>query len=62
MVLATQHWGLDWEGLADSAKIAFEGEGADVCLLGWVGNEGMLELGNMPEEDTEKATSKKVGR
>ena len=45
--------GVDWKGLADSGKIVFKGEGADVGLLGWVGN--------VPEEvpiDTEKVTSK----
>ena len=42
-------------------KIVFKGEGADVGLLGWVGNKGVLERGNVPEEvpmDTEKVTSK----
>ena len=28
--------GVDWEGLADSGKIVFKGEGADVGLLDWV--------------------------
>ena len=40
--------GVDWEGLADSGKIVFEGEGADVGLLGWVGKKGIPELGNVP--------------
>ena len=35
--------GVDWKGLADSGKIVFKGEGADVGLLGWVGNKGVLE-------------------
>ena len=42
-------------------KIVFNGEGADVGLLGWVGKKGVLELGNVPEEvsmDTGKVTSK----
>ena len=46
--------------MADSGKIVFKGEGADVGLLGWVGNKGVLEWGNVPEEvsrDTEKVTS-----
>ena len=50
--------GVDWKGLADSGKIFFKGEGADVGL---VGNKGVLEWGNVPEEvpmDTEKVTSK----
>ena len=42
--------GVDWKGLADSGKIVFMGEGADVGLLGWVGNKGVLEWGNVPEE------------
>ena len=49
--------GVDWKGFADSGKIVFKGEGADV---GWVGNKGVLEWGNVPEEvprDTEKVTS-----
>ena len=53
--------GVDWKGLADSGKIVFKGEVADVGLLGWVGNKGVLEWGNVPEEvpmDTEKVTSK----
>ena len=53
--------GVDWEGLANSGKIVFKGQGADVGLLGWVGNKGVLEWGNVPEEmpmDTEKVTSK----
>ena len=29
--------GVDWEGLANSGKMVFKGEGADVGLLGWVG-------------------------
>ena len=44
--------------MADSGKIVFKGDGADV---GWVGNKGVLEWGNVPEEvpmDTEKVTSK----
>ena len=56
--------GVDWESLADSGKIVFEGEGADVVLLGLVGNKAILELGNVPEEvpmDTEKVTSNKSG-
>ena len=40
-------WGVDWKGLADSGKIVFKGEGADVGL---VGNKGVLEWGNVPEE------------
>ena len=50
--------GVDWKGLGDSGKIVFKGEGADV---GWVGNKGVLEWGNVPEEvpmDTEKVASK----
>ena len=53
--------GVDWKGLADSGKIVFKGDGADVGLLGWVGNKGVLEWENVPEEvpmDTEKVTSK----
>ena len=53
--------GVDWKGLADSGKIVFKGDGADVGLLGWVGNEGVLEWGSVPEEvpmDPEKVTSK----
>ena len=42
--------GVDWKGLADSGKIVFKGEGADVGLLGWVGNKGVLEWGDVPEE------------
>ena len=47
--------------MADSGKIVFKGDGADVGLLGWVGNKGVLEWGNVPEEvpmDTVKVTSK----
>ena len=50
--------GVDWKDLANSGKIVFKGEGADV---GWVGNKGVLEWGNVREEvpmDTEKDTSK----
>ena len=53
--------GVNWKGLADSGKIFFNGEGADVGLLGWVGNKGVLEWGNVPEAvpmDTETVTSK----
>ena len=52
--------GVDWKGLADSGIFFFKGC-ADVGLLGWVGNKGVLEWGNVPEEvpmDTEKVTSK----
>ena len=55
---------MEWEGLTDSGKIVFEGEDADVGLLGWVGKKGTLELGNMSDEvhmDTEKASPKKGG-
>ena len=51
--------------LSYSGHIVFEGECADECLLGWVRKKGMLELNNMPEVvhmNTEKATSKEVGR
>ena len=37
------------------------GEGTDVGLLGWVGNKGGLEWGNVPEEvsmDIEKSCLK----
>ena len=47
--------------MADSGKVVFKGVGADEGLLGWVGNKGVLEWGNVPEEvpmDTEKVTSK----
>ena len=47
--------------MADSGKIVFKGGCADVGLLGWVGNKGVLEWGNVLEEvhmDTEKVTSK----
>ena len=49
------------EGHGRFRKFFFKGEGADVGLLGWVGNKGVLEWGNVPEEmpmDTEKVTSK----
>ena len=51
----TESWlcnigGVDWKDLADSGKIVFKGEGADMGLLGWVGNKGVLEWGNVPEE------------
>ena len=50
------------EGLfADSGKIVFKGEGADVGLLAWVGNKGVLEWVNVPEEvpmGTQKVMSK----
>ena len=50
--------GVDWKGLADSGKNFFKGEGADVGL---VGNKGVLEWGNVPEEvpmDTKKSRLK----
>ena len=53
--------GVDWKGLANSGNFFFKSEGADVGLLGWVGNKGVLEWGNVPEEvpmDTVKVTSK----
>ena len=53
--------GVDWKDLTDSGKIVVKGGGADVGLLGWVGNKGVLEWGNVPEEvpmDMEKVTSK----
>ena len=33
----------------EEAILVFKGEGADVSLLGWVGNKGVLEWGNVPE-------------
>ena len=36
-VLASQHWGVDWEGLADSGKNVCDG--AD---MGWLGKKGIL--------------------
>ena len=49
--------GVHWDGLAGLGKKIFECECADVGFVGWVGNRGILELDNVPEEvpmDTEK--------
>ena len=51
----------DYDFREGGGHLVFKGEGADVGLLGWVGNKGVLEWGNVPEEvpmDTEKVTSK----
>ena len=48
-------------GLPPLARAMGVGRQQHVGLLGWVGNKGVLEWGNVPEEvpmDTEKVTSK----
>ena len=57
--------GVDREGLDDSGKIVFKGECADVGLLCWVGKNGVLELGNIPDKvpiDIEKTRLKEMGK
>ena len=53
--------GVDWEGLADSGKIVFKGEGANMGLLGWVGKKGVSGIGQCARRGAcghGKATSK----
>ena len=56
--------GVDWEDMANSGNNVLGGEGADVVLLGVVGNKGMLEWGNIPDNvpmDTDNAAFKTNG-